>query len=117
MILGMSLTSRYIGTRDGDPLLATILMLGIGGCATFVIASPVAIGFAMRLDLDKSGRAREEERSRFAAHLHPGQLVVDLVYRPSRTLFLELALASGATIRNGLGMLVHQAAGRFPRSC
>ena len=72
--LGMSLTSRYIGTRDGDPLLATILMLGIGGCATFVIASPVAIGFAMRLDLDKAGRAREEERSRFAAHLHDSVL-------------------------------------------
>jgi shikimate dehydrogenase len=53
--------------------------------------------------------ADEVARS-FAAKLHEGQLVVDLVYRPSRTLFLELALASGARIRNGLGMLVHQAA-------
>jgi shikimate dehydrogenase len=52
----------------------------------------------------------DEVAHAFAGNLREGQLVVDLVYRPSRTLFLELALASGARIRNGLGMLVHQAA-------
>lgn len=46
----------------------------------------------------------------FARSLHEGQLVVDLVYRPSRTDFLERASARGARTRNGLGMLVHQAA-------
>lgn len=55
-------------------------------------------------------REAEEVARTFAAHLHPGQLVVDLVYRPARTLFLELALGAGARVRNGLGMLVHQAA-------
>ena len=55
-------------------------------------------------------RAADEIAAAFAAPLHEGQLVVELVYRPSRTRFLELALASGATARNGLGMLVHQAA-------
>lgn len=40
----------------------------------------------------------------------PGQLVVDLVYHPPRTPFLDAAAAAGATVRNGLGMLVHQAA-------
>lgn len=39
-----------------------------------------------------------------------GQLVVDLVYHPAVTPFLEAARAAGATTRNGLGMLVHQAA-------
>jgi shikimate dehydrogenase len=50
-----------------------------------------------------------EVAAAFASQLHAGQLVVDLVYRPSRTRFLELAGANGAAVRNGLGMLVHQA--------
>jgi len=39
-----------------------------------------------------------------------GQLVVDLVYDPPVTPFLLEALRQGATVRNGLGMLVYQAA-------
>jgi shikimate dehydrogenase len=58
------------------------------------------------------GPEADEVARRFALHLHEGQLVVDLVYRPSRTRFLELAMAAGARTRNGLGMLVHQAAGQ-----
>jgi len=42
--------------------------------------------------------------------LHGGQTVVDLVYHPPRTALLAAAEAAGATIANGLGMLVHQAA-------
>jgi shikimate dehydrogenase len=42
--------------------------------------------------------------------LGPGQLVVDLVYHPPVTRWLEAAAARGATTMNGLGMLVHQAA-------
>ena len=39
-----------------------------------------------------------------------GQLVVDLVYDPLLTPFLLEAQRRGATVRNGLGMLVYQAA-------
>ena len=39
-----------------------------------------------------------------------GQLVVDLVYDPPLTPFLAASQAQGATVRNGLGMLVYQAA-------
>ncbi len=42
--------------------------------------------------------------------LHGGQWVVDLVYHPRRTPWLEAAESAGATVRNGVGMLVHQAA-------
>ena len=47
------------------------------------------------------------------AHLGPGQLVVDLIYNPPLTAFLELARQRGATAVNGLGMLIHQAASAF----
>jgi shikimate dehydrogenase len=42
--------------------------------------------------------------------LHRGQLVVDLVYHPRRTPWLTAAESAGATVANGIGMLVHQAA-------
>lgn len=44
------------------------------------------------------------------ALLHPGQVVVDLVYHPATTPWLSAAAGRGATTANGLGMLVHQAA-------
>lgn len=45
--------------------------------------------------------------------LRPGQVVVDIVYNPRRTPLLGAAEAAGATIVNGVGMLVHQAALAF----
>jgi shikimate dehydrogenase len=45
--------------------------------------------------------------------LRPGQVVVDLVYHPVRTSFLDAAARRGATAVDGVGMLVHQAAHAF----
>jgi shikimate dehydrogenase len=42
-----------------------------------------------------------------------GQVVVDLVYHPRRTAFLEAAQQRGAAAIGGLGMLIHQAARAF----
>ncbi|MGQ9557703.1 MAG: shikimate dehydrogenase [Desulfurispora sp.] len=42
--------------------------------------------------------------------LTPGHLVVDIVYNPPRTLFLQKAAARGARVENGLGMLLYQGA-------
>ena len=47
--------------------------------------------------------------------LHAGQLAVDLVYHPRRTLWLEAASRAGADTEGGLGMLVHQAARAIER--
>jgi shikimate dehydrogenase len=44
------------------------------------------------------------------ALLRPGQVVVDLVYHPIRTAWLDAAEAVGAQAVDGLGMLIHQAA-------
>jgi len=45
--------------------------------------------------------------------LRPGQVVVDIVYRPLETELLREARARGATGMNGVPMLVHQAAVAF----
>jgi len=42
--------------------------------------------------------------------LEEGQMVVDLVYHPPTTPWMEAASRRGARVTNGLGMLVHQAA-------
>jgi len=45
-----------------------------------------------------------------AAFLHRGQAVADIVYHPRDTALLRAARTAGATVVEGLGMLVHQAA-------
>ncbi|MCH6566767.1 MAG: shikimate dehydrogenase [Nitrospinae bacterium] len=50
-----------------------------------------------------------------AALIEPHLVVCDIVYRPLVTPLLEAALARGASIINGLGMLVYQGAEAFRR--
>lgn len=45
--------------------------------------------------------------------LHPGQIVLDLIYDPPETPLLAQARAKGIRAHNGLGMLIHQAARAF----
>jgi shikimate dehydrogenase len=64
---------------------------------------------------DKTGALGAEAAAVVVAGVDPsrfgaGQLVVDIVYDPPLTPFLREAREHGATVRNGLGMLVHQAA-------
>lgn len=47
--------------------------------------------------------------------LREGQVVVDLVYQPVETALLAAAREAGATVVDGVGMLVHQAAHAFRR--
>ena len=47
------------------------------------------------------------------AGLGPGQVVVDVVYRPGGTPWLAAAAARGARPVDGLGMLLHQGAEAF----
>jgi shikimate dehydrogenase len=52
----------------------------------------------------------EQDSAVLAEHLRPGQLVVDIVYRATATPFASAAAGRGAKVRNGIGLLVHQAA-------
>ena len=47
------------------------------------------------------------------AALSSDHVVVDLIYEPRRTVWLEACAARGATTLGGLGMLVHQAAAQI----
>jgi shikimate dehydrogenase len=58
----------------------------------------------------EAGAARAAAWPLDPSHLHAGQVVVDLVYHPPVTPWMEAARARGASVSNGLGMLVHQAA-------
>jgi signal transduction histidine kinase len=69
--LAIGLADRYVA---GDALLQALALLGVGGWTAVLIGGPFLVGALMRLDLDKAGRAREEERQRFAAHLHDSVL-------------------------------------------
>lgn len=70
--IGMILMSRYVAyDHPNEALLGMVVTALI--CALLVVG-PVAVGLTLRVDIDKEGRAREEERRRFAAHLHDSVL-------------------------------------------
>jgi signal transduction histidine kinase len=69
--LALSVTSGLVA---GDPILETFVELAIGAGAAALVAAPLAVGVTMQVDLDKADRAREQERQRFAAHLHDSVL-------------------------------------------
>jgi signal transduction histidine kinase len=69
--LAIGLADRYVA---GDALLQAFALIGVGAWAAVLVGSPVLVGSLMRIDRDKAGRAREEERQRFAAHLHDSVL-------------------------------------------
>ena len=58
----------------GHPGEAVLAMIVIGLVSAGLAAGPMVVGMSLRIDLDKEGRAREEERLRFAAHLHDSVL-------------------------------------------
>jgi signal transduction histidine kinase len=69
--LAIGLAGRYVA---GHAWLQALALLGIGGWTAVLIGGPFLVGALMRIDRDKAGRAREEERRRFAAHLHDSVL-------------------------------------------
>jgi shikimate dehydrogenase len=74
-----------------------------------VHATPVGMTAGAITIEGSPGRAPLVQPDRFG----PGQVLVDLVYHPATTALMEAARRRGATVVNGVGMLVHQAALAF----
>ncbi len=71
-VIGVTLMSRYVAYTHPNEALLGIVVIAL--VSALLIAGPVAVGLTLRVDIDKEGRAREEERQRFAAHLHDSVL-------------------------------------------
>jgi shikimate dehydrogenase len=80
-----------------DPRLADLL----AGASTVVNATSVGLA--------------SQEMPTDPTPIRPSALVVDLIYNPLETAFLQVARLRGARVVGGLGMLVHQAAAAFER--
>jgi shikimate dehydrogenase len=88
------------------------LATAVEGADLVVNATPLGMEPATTLR-----RAMEQARQWLVPPelFHPGQVAADLVYVPRRTPWLVEAEERGATPVDGLGMLVHQAAGAITR--
>jgi shikimate dehydrogenase len=74
-----------------------------------VVVNATSVGQASASPADESARRGIVP----PAALRPGQVVLDIVYKPLRTPLLDGARAAGATAVHGGRMLLHQAASQF----
>jgi signal transduction histidine kinase len=69
--LGIGVAGRYVANNGA---LQVLLLVLIAGGAAIVIGTPLLIASLTRVDHDQAEQAREDERQRFAAHLHDSVL-------------------------------------------
>ena len=92
----------------------TVLLLGAGGAAAGVLGPLIAARPRAVVVVNRTASSLEgAEVPVPAAVLRPGALVVDMMYGAKAQAFLDWAQAHGAQARDGLGMLVEQAAESF----
>ncbi len=97
-----------------DPARAKALVDAIGELPTEVSVIPFADAAGLDVPLVVNATPLGSEGEELPAPaLHPGVLVVDLLYRPAVTPLQTAARAAGATAFGGLGLLLHQAALSF----
>ncbi|HOB08305.1 MAG: shikimate dehydrogenase [Limnochordia bacterium] len=73
-----------------------------------VVINTTSVGMAKNKEA-AAGHPAELELPIAAELLLPRHLVIDIIYNPKRTLFLETAEKKGCRVQNGVGMLVWQA--------
>jgi shikimate dehydrogenase len=85
----------------------------LAGSVGRVVGQAAITGAELIVDATPAGMAGQPRAAFDVDLIRPGQLVVDLVYEPTRTELIEAAAERGAVTLNGVGMLVHQAAAAF----
>jgi shikimate dehydrogenase len=128
--------ARCVVFGAGGAAKAVVLSLGAAGAAEVVVINRTAAkgeaAAALAGEVGRSGDERDVEQADLVVNatpigmgsdaesvlldphlLHPGQVVVDLVYHPLRTPLLGMARERGAVAVSGLGMLIHQGAHAF----
>jgi len=100
IVASLGVAARVVGDGDGTDAVR----------AADIVVNATSLGMGVAAADAPSGSAAE--RAALAvdpAALHSGQVVVDIVYHPRRTVLLAAAERAGAVTVDGLGMLVHQA--------
>ncbi|MGA7758310.1 MAG: shikimate dehydrogenase [Ilumatobacteraceae bacterium] len=94
-------------TREHAELAATLAAAASVGIASDIGRADIVVNAtSIGMGGDAGGGAMPCDPSM----LHAEQIVVDLVYHPIRTAWLDAADSIGARTVDGLGMLIHQAA-------
>jgi shikimate dehydrogenase len=107
---------RDIERNEATPLAGRrVLLIGAGGAAAGALgpllqAHPAAFDVVVNASASSLAEAGVPVD---AAVLRPGTLAIDMMYGPAARPFVEWAEAHGARGRDGLGMLVEQAAEAF----
>jgi shikimate dehydrogenase len=103
----ISVVNRTPGRATAASALARVATVGsvgdLAGADIVVNASSIGMGIDPVM-------ATTNDLPVDPALLHPGQVVVDLVYHPLQTAWLTRAADVGLRTLDGLGMLIHQAA-------
>jgi shikimate dehydrogenase len=103
--------------RSPDPAVRAAALAGergrVGSPADIAAADLVVNATPLGMGVVTGTDGTPEPLPLDPAALHPGQVVVDLIYHPATTPLLAAARDRGAVAVNGLGMLIHQAAHAF----
>ena len=108
----IAITNRTVERAEPVAALASRARVVDGGLADAVGAADVVVNTT---SVGMSGGPDPDGVPVPVAHLRPEQCVVDIVYQPRRTPLLLAAEKIGATVDDGVPMLVGQAALAFER--
>jgi shikimate dehydrogenase len=106
-VASICVVNRTPASAESAAELADVARVGtmgdVGAADLVVNATSIGMGVA-------PGEATADDLPCAAELLRPEQIVVDLVYHPLRTAWLDAAAGVGSRTIDGLGMLIHQAA-------
>ena len=115
----LAVAVTFLVVADGatsQPVISVVGLVAVVDLVAVLSTAPATLATAalvVNATTVGMGSPRPDDLPVDPAPLHPGQVVVDIVYRPLETPFLAAARERGARVANGVPMLVHQAAVAF----